>query len=434
MKRKRIAVVYTTYDGALNCTCGVGVLSQYFINSFPQIRKTLSDHVDLSLHVVAVSLNENGHGYSNEIKQKTEQITVNSGGKLHLIDNGTNASENFGNINNWELASKNAASIITEIASSYDFVITYLVDTPFLGVPQYYSRSVTGKIISYLVPHSDVYSHFANNIDSVRLEWETFAFKQIAILKNLFLASTSVFLTNNVKLHHNIPAEKIIAMQTGLLLTDKRFEHATKLEIETKLQAYKIPLDKDLIFSVARAVPYKGFEDLIESFALIANANSNAHLVFVASPFRNSASNVEELKLLITKHNLDSKVTAIYNLEMELPRIICQWERTRIVAQLSHREPFGLVPEEVRIWAKDVGPVIVASNLDGFVEQITDKEDGFLVNPFDHKTIANLFLEIFNMDTGKLTDIKKKGYERATQNYNYVNSITNTIYEGVKRS
>jgi glycosyltransferase involved in cell wall biosynthesis len=418
------AIVYVTYDGAVNSTCGVGVLSQYFIKAMPSVATHIQNKlkVKVSFHVIAVNLKPSAHGYSKIIKGITSNITSSLNGKLHFVGNGTSGHENYGNIKNWEIASKNAASAIELIAKDYDNTYAFLVDTPFLNLPKYMDHD-TRNVKYVLLPHSDVYSHFPENIPPARLEWEKESFSAVNKISNVYLASTSQYLADIISVHHKIKKDKIIKLQTGLLLSDDKFNLSEESEIAHKLSIQKIPLDKPIIFSVARAVPYKGFENLIDIFRLLLNDNINAHLVFIAAPFKNLPSNVETLKNKINKLNLHEHCTAIYNLDMELPRYIYQWKNTKIVAQLSSREPFGLVPEEVRLLARAKGPIVVTGNRGGFLEQIDNGQDGFLLNPSDHTKAKEVFKHIINMTEDDYNSIKRRGYKRCISNYDYTKTI-----------
>jgi len=421
-----IAVVYVTYDGAVNSASGVGVLSRYFVDAMPSIVTSMKSHADVSFHVVAVKLSEAAGGYSPDLQQHTATVCSPLGGRLHLIDNGLGGQKGYGSLENWQLASANAAVVIQEIAQKYDRTIAYLVDTPFMCLP-FYSQADSSTTQFVVVPHSDTFSHFPDTIELPRLGWEAASMQALTVFPNVYLAKTSEFLLRTLKAHYKIDDAKVISLQTGLVPDADRFRPASAAEIRAALQARAIPLDKPLIFSVGRAVPYKGFTDLIESFALLKQKGSDAHLVFIAPPHKNEIGITDELEALIAKHDIGQSCTPIYDLDMELPRLICQWKHTRLVAQLSHREPFGLVPEEVRLWTKHAGPVIVASNLDGFVEQIDDGVDGFLVPPHDHQRVAAIFQHILECSQNDLAAMREKGWQRAMRDYNYTKAVETSL-------
>ena len=431
------AIVYVTYDGAVNSTCGVGVLSQYFIKSMPAVTRRLLHQYGqrFDFHVIAVNLLATAHGYSDDIKAITSNVVNDLAGKLHFIENGTSGTENYGSKTNWEIASKNASLVVKSLSQNYDQLYIYLIDTPFLKLPSYMDAKIQ-NVKYLLVPHSDVYSHFPDSIITMpeRLQWENDAFAAVNTLPSVYLASTSKFLTQTISKHHHTNNNKIVNLQTGILPTDEKFKLSTEAQIREELVSKRIPLDKPLIFSVGRAVPYKGFEDLIDAFKLLLEDGIDAYLVFIASPFRNSRSNVEDLKIKIDQYNLGNYCTTIYDLDMELPRYIYQWVNTKIVAQLSHHEPFGLVPEEVRMWSRKNGPVVVASRLDGFLEQITNNKDGFLVNPSNHVETKGVFKKILSMSPKRHSQIRDRGYRRCLKNYDYAKSTLESIESLVRLS
>jgi glycosyltransferase involved in cell wall biosynthesis len=85
------------------------------------------------------------------------------------------------------------------------------------------------------------------------------------------------------------------------------------------------------------------------------------------------------------------------------------------------------VPEEVRLWSRTQGPIIVASNLDGFVEQITDGQDGFLVQPHDHQAVADTLANILHLPTADADTIRQNGWRRALRDYDYTKSVNRSL-------
>lgn len=426
------AIVYVTYDGAVNSASGVGVVSRYFVDSMPEVASLIEDKFTSSLdfHVIAINLSEAADGYDEKIAQKTADVCNSLRGELHLIDNGLNGEKGYGSIDNWRIACENASEVINQISNDYEHITVYLVDTPFMCLPYYFKSNKSHGKTFIIVPHSDTYSHFPDAIDDTRLAWERKSMRAVTNFENIYLAKTSGFLLRTLQTHHTIPTEKIVPLQTGLVPSSNRFTSADEVEIAKALNSRGIPLNRQLIFSVGRGVSYKGYTDLIESFSLLLPKYPDLHLVFIAPPHKNEVGITPELKDLINEKGITTHCTAIFELDMELPRLICQWKRTRIVAQLSHREPFGLVPEEVRLWAKERGPVVVASHLDGFIEQLTNGEDGFLVQPDDHSSVAATFANILDLPETELDRIRYNGLKRVLKDYDYTKEILKS-YESV---
>jgi hypothetical protein len=104
--------------------------------------------------------------------------------------------------------------------------------------------------------------------------------------------------------------------------------------IKNYLINYNIPLDKKLIFSVGRAVEYKGFDLLLEVFKNQEDASCVRSFTL-----QNRSIFVEELEKII---KIKLNCTPIFACDFQLPRYICQWHNTKIIAQLSRCEPFDL--------------------------------------------------------------------------------------------
>ncbi len=413
--------------------CGVGVISKTFIDCFEEVRRVFKDiKVDLSLHLITQALTDDALGYDENILKSSIKITRKSGGDVHFILNGSNGIEQFGNVDNWNVVSCNAGSKALEISQKYDEAIVIAVDTPFMYTPYYIDIQkkayLNSNITSVLTLHSDVLSHHPEDPDIKRLAWESSAIKYACLKDSIKIAKTSKFLADHLSKHYMISSDKLLNLQSGINPKSPRYKSWKRRDILKKLDSYKIPLDKDLIFSVGRAVSYKGFDILIKAYAELKTKNS--HLVFIASPYKTAPSNVEELKVLIEE--LGIECTPIFNLDLDLPQAICQWENTKIVAQLSRHEPFGLVPEEVRLWSGDKGPVILTSYCEGYIEQISDGVDGFTVDISEVNSVSKKIDDILSTESSKLKKIKQAGLKRALRDYDYKGSMINLIADVLK--
>lgn len=424
---KKIAIIYCSYDGILNSYCGIGTVTQAFINSFTSVKNFfLQKQISLHLHLITPALVQESLGYDRSIENFSTRMANESGGGLHLIINGSDGLIPYGNHKNWQVVSHTCATKSLEIATNYDSTIVYCVDTPFMHTARLAGQQKKAfgvdnlKFIISL--HSDALIHEPNDPSVERLSWEASAIKTAILNPNIFFASTSEFLKSHLAKEYGVTDDKFVPLQTGIYPPSPRYEAVTKEKIIRGLKTYNIPLNKNLIFSVGRAVQYKGFDLLIKAVASLKN---NPHLVFIASPYKTEDSNVAELKLLLKKTKISS--TPIFKLDFELPKLICQWENTKVVAQLSSCEPFGLIPEEVRLWTKNNGPVILASERDGYIEQITDGRDGFLINIDSFNKIGQKIDTILNLSTEKLAKVRKAGYKRALQQYDYRVSVFKSL-------
>lgn len=416
---KNVSVILASYDGIINNYCGVGTSVISFINGFTKIREVLlKENINLVLHLVSPALISDSLGYSDEIRNNSIKIARASGGDLHLITNSSDGMIPYGQMHNWQTASVNLASKALEISQNYDENLVFCFDTPFAHAPYYINLQKAGfgvkDVKSIIVFESDVFIHEPKNPSFERIGWEASALKYAEFENSIIIANTGEFISNHLIAHYGLSRDKMVDLVQGINPDLERYKKFSDDEVKNYLVNYNIPLDKKLIFSVGRAVEYKGFDLLLEAYSKI---KEDAHLVFVASPYKTEASFVEELEKIIKDKKLNC--TPIFACDFQLPRYICQWHNTKIVAQLSKCEPFGLVPEEVRLWGKNTGPVILASNKDGFVEQIEDGVDGFLVNLSDTSTIASKMDEILKLNESEIQKIKQNAINKFSNNFDY---------------
>lgn len=416
---KTVSIVLASYDGIINNYCGVGTSVISFINAFPKIREILlKNDVNLVLHLISPALISDSLGYSDDIKMNSTKIAKESGGDLHLIVNGSNGMIPYGQMHNWQTASVTLASKALEIAQRYDENLVFCFDTPFAHAPYYISLQKAGfgvqNIKSIIVFESDVFIHEPKTPSFERIGWEASALKFAEYDESVVIANTGEFISNHLIKNYGLNKDRMTDLVQGINPDLERYKHFGEDEVKTYLTKYNIPLDKKLIFSVGRAVEYKGFDLLLDAYSKI---KEDAHLVFVASPYKTEASFVEELEKMIKDKKI--KCTPVFACDFQLPRYISQWKNTKIVAQLSRCEPFGLVPEEVRLWAKNTGPVILASNKDGFVEQIEDSVDGFLVDLNNTDVIAHKIDSILKLTDSETKKIKVNGIIKFNNKFDY---------------
>ena len=108
---------------------------------------------------------------------------------------------------------------------------------------------------------------------------------------------------------------------------------------------------------------------------------------------------------------------------------MCQWDNTKIVVCPSRGEPFSNIPLEVSIWAKTHGPVVLASNIEGYLEQIKDAYNGFLFKVGSYKDLANKINYILSIKSNKLEDIKQKAYKKVIKERDFFENFNKTLKE-----
>ncbi|MGW2105071.1 hypothetical protein [Streptomyces sp. NPDC001948] len=78
---------------------------------------------------------------------------------------------------------------------------------------------------------------------------------------------------------------------------------------------------------------------------------------------------------------LGLSATVIGRYDRDIPRALAAWPDTCAMAVPSRGETLANVVFETALWAQHSGAVVLAPNIDGFPEQITDGHNGLLYAP-----------------------------------------------------
>jgi trehalose synthase len=142
-------------------------------------------------------------------------------------------------------------------------------------------------------------------------------------------------------------------------------------EIQERLERYDIPTDKPLVVQVSRFDRWKDPAGVIEAFK-IARKEVDCNLVLLGNIATDDPEGVEIFNELKEKQE-----EGIIMLTVEDTALVNALQRkAAVVLQKSIREGFGLTVTEA-MWK---GKPVIGGNVGGIRHQITDGENGFLVD------------------------------------------------------
>ena len=205
-------------------------------------------------------------------------------------------------------------------------------------------------------------------------------------------------------------------------MDDPTFVLQDETVVRTTLEAYGIPFDADLVLAFGRAAPIKGFEGLIPALAPLRD---RVHFVLISVPYIDDDSQQQVYDQLLQQHAI--RATHIKAFTRDLPRALCQWARTKIVVVPSRHETFSNIPLEVALWAREKGPVIVASSAGGFVDQIEPGITGFLVDISSVQHVTQTLRETLDLSPEAQTAIRHRAHQRVIQNYDFIHNFPATL-------
>jgi len=178
--------------------------------------------------------------------------------------------------------------------------------------------------------------------------------------------------------------EKIHILPNGININDFHTVHS-KVYCRNKLG---IPHERKIILFVGYLSPHKGPEILLNSMPLILKEISDAELIFVGDGVLKNYLEKKTKKLGINNNVRfvggvwDDSVKSIY------------YKSADLLAVPSLSESFGIVNLE----AMASGIPIIASNVGGIPDLVTNGKNGFLVPPNDINMMADTIIYLLNND------------------------------------
>jgi len=181
---------------------------------------------------------------------------------------------------------------------------------------------------------------------------------------------------------HFISEAKISKIYNGIELA----EYSTQVpDVETKKIRKKLNIDDStkVIGAIGRMVWQKGFEYLIEAIPKILEPIPDVKFMIVGDGPLNIPLETMSRKLKVT----DSVIFAGFR--SDIREILAAID---ILVIPSLLEGFPMVTLEAMAMAKP----IIATRIDGVIEQITDGENGILVPPKDHEALTESILRLIH--------------------------------------
>lgn len=402
-------IFYLTYNGYYNYSTGIGTQTKLFLDGIDSYyEKFKSIYGDFEINLVVPRYDHTVDGYNKSHVTYADNIINKYGGEVFMCDSAMEKGEDgFWTVSNWERLTPSASSIIYNKSKNYKKSLVLAVDPPYLHVPRHIELSNEKKdwdVQSVIFLYTSSYIHNKQNISFKRLGWEYQGLASARLHKDIYIGNVCNYMTNHFIEYYGVDKKSFVPYSSSLLFEDEVYKELTQSEISSTLDRYHIPKDKDIVFSFGRDSWIKGFDTLVDS---LVNIKKDIHLVLVAVPFE---TNTSEYEPIIQKSGLS--YTLIREFTRDLPPTLCQHNYCRVVVCPSRGEPFSNIPLEVALWSKNRGPVVLASNIDGFLEQIVDGMNGFLFNVGDSKKLANKINRILKIPEKELDVIRKNAYEK----------------------
>jgi len=438
-KKPKVTINLLAHDGITSRYTGVGRIALDSLRVLCEDKKI--SRLIHSVNAITGKYNDKCQGFSETIKDRSTKLLNKKNGRLLEALNGSHGEISYGDISNWRFVSMSSASLLYSLSQQNpnDLYINLCLDTPFAQTAsffQQYSEDEKKKHIFVWIPHSTAKIH---KIDSAiqgykeyynqRLEWEQAAVNLANKTERVYVGYVGKFMREHLIRGYSCQPEKLIDFTNGLDVDDVRFSKKTEeQEIEKILDQYGIPKNRNLMLSFGRLEPYKGLDLTIKIGGLLDP--EIIATILIAQPYLRQNRIADEYYQLMRKYNPDGMFISDYN--FDLPHVLLKWHRTKIILVPSLAEPFGLIPEEARLY-NNPHLRIVAMNKDGFLEQIDDGKDGFLMDLTKVEDSAKKIKEILSLPDNEAKKMADIGFARATANYNLANNLYRSISKIIEK-
>ncbi len=434
---KKLALIYLVPEGVNTWVAGVGSVINANMRALPLVAEDMKKlGYELNVYFATPAATPAVRGWNPEQLEKARKVSSKLGGKVVLLPNYTDGSDNFGRLESWKAISGAGAGLSLELATQYDKTVVLAHSShPFALAPVYIDMqhdALGVDITSVYTIHSTAIQDRTfqfkgkKHPDHERIMVEALAIQWSKFTDTIRLGCISDYMGEHLVKEHGARRESLIPIKNGIDKSDPHFALISEDRKLAKLKEFGIPLDKQLFFSWGRFVSEKGFDIVLESAAKTKGA---VHPVIVGMVDHSPEYPDEIIKM---SKDLNIDCTIIVERDWELVTSILQWKNTALVAILSrYDEPHGLTVNEARYHARNGGPLVMVSNRGGLPEQIEHGKDGFIANIDDPDGVVNVIDEFLAMDQEKRETIRQNALKILDDKFSFRKNIVEMLVHAI---
>jgi glycosyltransferase involved in cell wall biosynthesis len=423
----RHAIFYLTYNGLYNFTNGIGTQTQLLIGGLEAMQGALTTRYGpIDVHIICPLPDARTWGYDHAFFQRQRRRLAGLGGHVHLVPYKQEPSQDLWEIRSWKSLCQNVTPLLHAQTAAYERSLIVCVDQPWLQTPYALGvgngHTLPRHVDMLLVLYSTTFIRYWEAPDATEIAWEQEGLEASQPGSRVAIADICPSFTAHLKTHFRLPAAQFAPYTSSILVDDPTFALQDETAVRTTLQAYGIPLDVDVVLAFGRAERIKGFERLIPALAPLRD---RVHFVLISVPYIGDDSQQRIYDQLLQQYAI--RATHIKAFTRDLPRALCQWSRTKMVVVPSRHEPFSNIPLEVALWARERGPVVVASAAGGFIDQIEAGVTGFFIDTSSPQRITQTMLQVLDLSPGAHATIRHQAYQQVIRAFDFARNFPVTL-------
>jgi glycosyltransferase involved in cell wall biosynthesis len=420
------AIFYLTYNGIYNFTNGIGTQTQLLLRGLERLQPALErQHGPIHLHVLCPRPDDATWGYDPQFLRTQQQRLAALGGQLHFLPYKSRPADDLWDVARWHTLCAEAAKLLLQQCTAYDSCLLIPIDQPWLQTPLYMARlapDIFQHVQALLVLYSTAFIRNDAAPDATEMAWEQDGLALARSAANVAIADLCPSFTAHLQALYHLQGAKFAPYTSSILVEDAEFTLLAERQVRAVLQRYGVPCDRDLVVAFGRATPLKGFETLIPALSVV---RERCHFVLISVPYIINDDYQHTYDQLLAAHRISA--THVRSFTRELPRALCQWPRTRMVVVPSKQETFSNIPLEVALWARQHGPIVVASQVGGFVDQIEPGVTGFFLDLTSCEAMGQTLQHVLGLSEEQQTVIRRQAYEKVVRLYDFQRNFPATL-------
>ncbi|MER5494862.1 glycosyltransferase family 4 protein [Streptomyces sp. NPDC002490] len=398
---RRPRVVVALHEGFYGAASGTGFSNRAFLTVLTRLLPP--GRLSVITPRVAETAGAHDRRWADEVQQMLRQVEADV---ITLPEVQAAPDSIHGSVQLCDLAGE-AALRIADRASR---CLLIGLDTPFLGLAPHTS-STTDLL---LVPRSTTALTRPDDVSRVR--WERDALRA-ATVRGGRIGAISSHMWGHLVASYAVPRGSIVSVPNGLI------------QEETTRPANMPPLPfrarAGFLLAMGRAVPTKGFDDLLEALGILQERGFRTpHLVLAAvtsDEYGRPTPYQEDLAARIRAYGLDATLITRFTPAI---RAWLHNPALRTVIVPSREEPFGRIPLEA--FAAGAGPV-VATTAGGLAQTVIEGETGFTAAPQDARSLASALHRALTVLPRERDRLRSTGVALVRSRHDYEASIGSVI-------
>ncbi len=214
-----------------------------------------------------------------------------------------------------------------------------------------------------------------------------------------------------------IPAYGISPCIDPISVKNNQYTRETALKVlEPLLQKYNIDIERPMVLAVSRYDVHKNQPTIIRAFKELKKqadiSKLNPMLVMVGNSASDDPEGQVMYEMMQKEIGDDPDIFALLNIPNNDVNIGALMKMANHFVHVSTKEGFGLVVTEA-MWQ---GCPVIGSNVGGIVQQVIDRQTGFLVEPMAVNELSN-YMRYFLLNPVDRNEMSKNAVEHIRQNF-----------------